>query len=659
MALIHNIKQFDSVINSAELATLTLPVGTVVKIEDRGNCEFIAEAADGTADGSAIIAGPAGLHYKLLPTNGSYNVLGAGAKGDGFHDDGIPVNSLVQLSYRTFISDIVFPAVSAGASYVLRTPVDIIFSSASITAPSITLRGVGSVNGLSAETRISHMLGNYGIRQRNIGVSYRDFKATVFAGAPVDIVSTGANSVTLARNPFEVNDGNPVTWSSAVTAGDGTSYASGYVQFATNAGTFYGSTFTSNSDGTYTIGNVRHVSSATTDLTTSTRIVRFSSRAHFEPSDGAKYPAPASNTTGCFIWADTLENMHMDHIWFLQCLRCINHDLGAGSGADAGIGNIGTFSNIIVDGAFSFMANTDLSTSSAQSLNGGHFSNVQFYSVRAPFVGRRIQNVNIASLQLFSSDGLFFARDVSHVAIPGSILGWDGTTGFAKNILVCENVEDANFSACVFGRHRYDTPMMTFNSCAGLSLVGSTLGTVSEGGSNGGWIYVTGAQASVVGLDIAVSVAHLTGSGRDSISMFFEDTSSTSHNFSRNSFRSKVYTQVARSLRHYSSASGDYGWFYSAGTQNGGYSFSFTENVNSWTPSLTRKAIKLSGTLTSTVVKTLPDVNALPEQAQDWVIDTRTVVMGSYLLTVSGFNLSRGIHVFKWTGEWTLVSSQA
>lgn len=644
--------------STSNISQLMMTSG-IVCLTDRDNCFFeIIPGTDAVADGFAYISLSNGYILALLDNNGSYNVRGAGAVGDGYNDDGLPIASLVKRAMQTKKGDFEFPAVGAGESYVLKTPLELIFSSATIDPPSFTFRGVGSVNGLSMQTRIAHIRETYGIKQRNIGATYRDFQAIVYCGAPANIISTGVNTITLDRNPFGGNGGTPVTWNSTVTAGDGTQYTSGYVQFATNAGSFYASVFTDNGDGTYTFGNVRHTTSATTDLTTSTRLVRFSCRAHFEPSDGAKYPSPAGYAaTAGFIWADTLENIHIDHVWFLQQLRCIVHDLGAGGGGDVGIGNIGTVSNVIVDGAFSFMTNTDLSSSSTQSLNGGHFSNVQLYSVRAPFVGRGIKNINMSSLQLFSSDGLFFARDISHVAIPGAILGWDGTTGYCKNIVVCENIEDANFSACVFGRHHYSTPVMTFNSCSGLNLVGSTLGTVSEGG-NGGWIYVTGSTASVVGLSVQVSVAHLTGSGRNDLTMFFEDTTSTTHNLDRNSFMTKVYTQIARQLRHYGSASGSYGWLYSVGTQNGGYSFSFTENAASWTPSLTRKAIKLSGTLTSTVVKTLPDVSDRPDQAQDWVIDTSAVVLGSYQLQISGYTLTAGVHVFKWVGSWILVSSK-
>lgn len=632
----------------------------IVRLTDRDNCLFeILPPGTATPDGYAYLGMPNGYVLALLDSNGSYNVRGAGAVGDGYNDDGLPIASLVKRAMQTKKGDFVFPAVGAGESYVLKTPVDLIFSSATIDPPSFTFRGVGSVNGLSMQTRIAHIRETYGIKQRNIGATYRDFQAIVYCGAPANIISTGVNTITLDRNPFGGNGGTPVTWNSTVTAGDGTQYSSGYVQFATNAGSFYASSFTDNDDGTYTFGNVRHVTSASTDLTTSTRIVRFSCRAHFEPSDGGKYPTPSGYAvTAGFIWADTLENIHIDHVWFLQQLRCVVHDLGAGGSGDSGIGNIGTVSNVIVDGAFSFMTNTDLSASSTQSLNGGHFSNIQFYSVRAPFVGRRIQNINMASLQLFSSDGLFFARDISHVAIPGAILGWDGTTGFCKNIVVCENIEDANFGSCVFGRHQHSTPVITFNSVNGLSLVGATLGTVSEGSAVGAWMYVTGSNYNISGLNISVSIAHLTGSGRNELTLLAEDTATTSVNMLRNKFSSRVYTNIARELRNYDSTSGSYGYLYSGGSPNGGYSFSFIVDVNSWTPSLKRKAIKLGGELSSSVSKTLPSAINEPDNASDFIIDTSTVALGSYTLSVSGYNLSAGVHVFKWVGSWILVSSK-
>ena len=650
-----------AVITSAttqEISLLNFTSGKV-QLTDRDNCLFeVLPPGTATPDGYAYLGMPNGYVLALLDSNGSYNVRGAGAVGDGYNDDGLPIASLVKRAMQTKKGDFVFPAVGAGESYVLRTPVDIIFSSGTIDPPSITFRGVGSVNGLSMQTRIAHIRETYGIKQRNIGASYRDFQAIVYCGAPANIIRTGVNTITLDRNPFGGNGGTPVTWNSTVTAGDGTQYSSGYVQFATNAGSFYASSFTDNGDGTYTFGNVRHSSNASTDLTLSTRLVRFSCRAHFEPSDGNKYPSPTGySATAGFLWADTLENIHIDHVWFLQQLRCIVHDLGSGGGGDSGIGNIGTVSNVIVDGAFSFMTNTDLSASSQQSLNGGHFSNVQFYSVRAPFVGRRIQNINMASLQLFSSDGLFFARDISHIAIPGAILGWDGVTGFCKNIVVCENIEDANFGSCVFGRHQYSTPVMTANSINGLSLSGSTLGTVSEGGV-GGWLYVTGSSYNIAALNVSVSVAHLTGSGRSEITLFAEDITTTSVNMMRNKFSTRVYTNIARDLRDYDSPSSSYGYLYSGGSQNGGYSFSFSVDAATWTPSLKRKAIKLSGALSATVVKTLPSAISEPDNASDFIIDTSTVALGSYQLQISGYTLTAGVHVFKWVGSWILVSSR-
>lgn len=648
------------IVNSTvqRLSLLDITSG-IVRLTDRDNCLFeVLPPGSATPDGYAYHGLSNGYIMALLDDNGSYNARGAGAKGDGYNDDGLPVASLVKRATQTKKGDLVFPAVGAGESYLLKTPVDIIFSSNVIDPPSITFRGIGSVNGLSMQTRISHIRETYGIRQRNIGASYRDFQAIVYCGAPANIISKGSNAITLDKNPFSGNGGAPVTWNSAVTAGDGTVYSSGYVQFATNAGSFYADVFTDNGDGTYTFGNVRHSSIATTDLTLSTRLIRFSSRAHFEPSDGAKYPSPAGYVaTAGFIWADTLENIHIDHVWFLQQLRCISHDLGAGVGGDAGVGNIGTVSNVIVDGAFSFMTNTDLSAASTQSLNGGHFSNVQFYSVRAPFVGRRIQNINMSSLQLFSSDGMFFARDISHIAIPGAILGWDGVTGFCKNIVVCENIEDANFGSCVFGRHQYSTPVMTANSINGLSLAGSTLGTVSEGGV-GGWLYVTGSSYNIAALNVSVSVAHLTGSGRSEITLFAEDIATTSVNMMRNKFSTRVYTNIARDLRDYDSPSSSYGYLYSGGSQNGGYSFSFSVDAATWTPSLKRKAIKLSGALSATVVKTLPSAISEPDNASDFIIDTSAVALGSYQLQISGYTLTAGVHVFKWVGSWVLVSSK-
>ncbi|WP_410743148.1 tail fiber/spike domain-containing protein [Citrobacter freundii] len=335
----------------------------------------------------------------------------------GIHDDSPllrkAIISLIRTGYARF-------CINAGITINLFTECVIPFYLDG-KAVSFRFHGETSIGSLSRVSELAVSLGIRGLVFEAPQVEIDHFTPRQWAGnAGQSIVSYTSDTVTLSFDPWP--DGRtPVIWPFGTTAGDGTVYTS-YLEFTTDAGGYYASGVTRNVDGTVTLTNVHPI--GPTNTISSATIVNF-----FQ-SHAPNYPEGSFADTAAIITLAVSENPFIHNLWPLAAYRVFAHGLGSGAGPGSLMGNIGVWSDIIVDGAVYFISNTDVGPSSPQGINNGAFNNIQLSGVRRGIRARRAYNLAFNNVQHIASGSVSYdavtisASEIEGVTVNGSQLGW-------------------------------------------------------------------------------------------------------------------------------------------------------------------------------------------------------------------------------------------
>ncbi|AUR87099.1 hypothetical protein NVP1094O_48 [Vibrio phage 1.094.O._10N.286.55.E12] len=496
----------------------------------------------------------------------------------------------------------------------------------------IKVFGGGIVNSLGAVATVVHPKENSAFISREIGDSFDNLcfrNWTGKAGVTIQSVDIPGRSLVLATNPWELSGGAPITWDHTITSTDGTTY-SNFLQFAAY-GSWVSDTVVVNGDGTVTISNIKG-SNGTLDSDflsgLATSIERFSSYAHFEtvPIDGLL------NELGS-IHLDIAENSIFNKLWFTQVRKAFSHDLGSGAGPNVNIGKLGLYSNIIVDGANDFMTGVDLRGSSQESLHGGQFSNVQFFSCRRAFNGRRLENLTFASCVFNYSQTLFRATDAYNLQWTGGEIGWGTGTGNIENVVeIPGQCFGLNINGAKWGRHATGN-VLKLGQVRDLNLSGNNHQSISE--------------SNVVGNEFLVVTDFINSSyiGGNSISNEFPSSDYMTADFTALNALSKISdTNFAQPIQAFgasdviadlSSGTSVYQFMYSLAKFKDGGSAAF-EDVNSGYVSVSNKNIhKYGGTLNPSVVFTMPNFNATPNSAEQIILDFSAVNFNGQFIAVN------------------------
>lgn len=319
------------------------------------------------------------------------------------------------------------------------------------------------------------------------------------------IVNHTADTVTLSFDPWPDNR-TPVIWPFGAQSGDGTIYTS-FLEFTTDHGGYYAGGVIRNEDGTVTLTNVHPVGSDSyLDLATT---------VNFFQSHAPRYEEGSFLDTAAIITLAVSENPFIHNICVLAAFRAFAHGLGSGAGPGALMGNMGMWSDILVDGAVYFISNTDLTMESQQGVNNGIFSNIQLSSTRRGIRARRAYNLALNNVQHIASvsvpfDGVtILANEIEGVTVSGCQFGWTSidwvTEAFVPKLFKCTRLRYASVTGCVFGRHKESLTRgavidVKDGAIFGLTLTGNSMVTVDEDGSLStyGWIETNELKSSVI-----------------------------------------------------------------------------------------------------------------------------------------------------------------
>ncbi|ECX8180395.1 hypothetical protein CQT84_07270 [Salmonella enterica] len=433
-----------------------------------------------------------------------YEICSALNYGDawGVRDDSAllrkAVISLIRVGYARF-------CINAGVSVNLFTECVIPFY---LDGRGVSFRLYGETC-IGSMGRVSELVVALGIRGLVIEAIQTEIDHITIrqwtGNAGQKIVSHTVDTVTLSFDPWPDNR-TPVMWPFGAQSGDGTTYTS-FLEFTTDHGGYYAGGVTRNGDGTVTLTNVHPVGSDSyLDLATT---------VNFFQSHAPRYEEGSFLDTAAIITLAVSENPFIHNIWVLAAFRAFAHSLGSGAGPGALMGNMGMWSDILVDGAVYFISNTDLTIESQQGINNGMFSNIQLSSTRRGIRARRAYNLALNNVQHIASvsvpfDGVtILAGEIEGVTVSGCQFGWTSidwvTETFVPKLFKCTRLRYASVTGCVFGRHsekmtRGAVIDVKDGAIFGLTLTGNSMVTVDEDGStdNYGWIETNELKSSVI-----------------------------------------------------------------------------------------------------------------------------------------------------------------
>jgi hypothetical protein len=525
-------------------------------------------------------------------------------------------------AYRHAVSlgfDLFIPATYQGGYFIRDVEMAGV---ASGYARGIKVFGGGIVNSLGSVSTIVHPKENSAFISREIGDSFDNLcfrNWTGKAGTEIQSVDIPGKSLVLAKNPWELSGGTPITWDHTVTSTDKTPY-SNFIQFAAY-GAWVSDSVVVNGDGTVTISNIKGINGTLdSDFLSvlATSIERFSSYAHFEtvPIDGLL------NELGS-IHLDIAENSIFNNLWFTQVRKAFSHDLGSGAGPNVGIGNLGLYSNIIVDGANDFMTGVDLRGSSQENLHGGQFSNVQFFSCRRAFNGRRLENLTFASCVFNYSQTLFRATDAYNIQWSGGEIGWGTGTGNIEDVVdIPGQCFGLNITGAKWGRHATGN-VIKLGQVRDFNLSGNNHQSISE--------------SNVAGNEFLKVSDFINNSyiGGNSISNEFTSSDYITSDFTALDTLSKISDTVfdqpiqafgaSTDIADLSSGTPAYRYMYSRAKFKDGGLTGF-EDVNlGYVSALNKNTHRYGGTLNPSVVFTMPNLNANPLSQEQIILDFSAV----------------------------------
>lgn len=578
----------------------------------------------------------------------------------GIHDDSPllrkAIISLIRTGYARF-------CINAGVTINLFTECAIPFYLDG-RAVSFRFHGETSIGSLGRVSELAVALGVRGLVFEAIQVEIDHFTMRQWAGnAGQSIISYTSDTVTLSFDPWP--DGRtPVIWPWGTTAGDGTVYTS-FLEFTTDSGGYYASGVTRNLDGTVTLTNV-HPIGPTNTIASATIVNFFQSHAN-------NYPEGSFADTAAVITLGVSENPFIHNLWVLAVYRGFAHSLGSGAGPGVLMGNIGVWSDIVVDNALYFIANTDVNPSSGQGINNGMFNNIQLSNVRRGIRARRAYNLAFTNLQHIASGNTAFdavtilANEIEGVTLNGSQLGWTSidwvTDTWTPKLFKCTRLRRTSVTGCVFGRHdvtitRGAVIDVKDGAILGLTLTGNSMVTIDENSdsSNYGWIECNELKSSVISDNSPGSGSELGGS----INLSLRTASNDLTKFDNTYFGQPVRTNAEAGMFDNELASGGNVFDSTTEYRDAGKILIFGDvnNAATW-PDNTRNIIPFGGNLNPGKTLGLPTpATLLSLKRKKVLVDLSTVVFGSQ--TIGVYNGATLVSTISTPGiyEFLLVGSK-
>lgn len=562
----------------------------------------------------------------------------------GIHDDSPLLRkviiSLIRTGYARF-------CINAGVTINLFTECAIPFYLDG-RAASFRFHGETSIGSLGRVSELAVALGIRGLVFEAIQVEIDHFTMRQWAGnAGQSIVSYTSDTVTLSFDPWP--DGRtPVIWPWGTTAGDGTVYTS-FLEFTTDSGGYYASGVIRNQNGTVTLTNV-HPIGQTNTIASATIVNFFQSHAN-------NYPEGSFSDTAAVITLDVSENPFIHNLWVLAVYRGFAHGLGSGAGPGVLMGNMGVWSDIVVDNALYFISNTDVNPSSTQGINNGMFNNIQLSNVRRGIRARRAYNLAFTNLQHIASGNVSFdavtilANEIEGVTLNGSQFGWTPIDWvidtWVPKLFKCTRLRRSSITGCVFGRHdvtitRGAVIDVKDGTILGLTLTGNSMVTIDENSdsSNYGWIECNELKSSVISDNSPGSGSELGGS----INLSLRTASNDLTKFDNTYFGQSVRTNAEAGVFDVSLPS--YNVFLSTTEVRDSGRISTQIDINSaspW-PDESRNIIVFVGNLQGGKELSLPDPHVLNNRMmrRNVIVDMSSVVFnGQYIAIKNGSTLVR------------------
>ena len=420
----------------------------------------------------------------------------------GIHDDSPllrkAIISLIRTGYARF-------CVNAGVTINLFTECVIPFY-LDARAVSFRFHGETAIGSLGRASEVAVALGIRGLVFEAIQIEIDHLTFRQWTGnSGQKIVSYTSDTVTLSFDPWP--DGrSPVIFPFGNTAGDGHIYTQ-FLEFTTDAGGYFADSVVRNPDGTVTLLNV-HAGAPENTIHLATTVNFFQCAAN-------SYPEGSFADDAAMLTLAVAENPFVHNVWFLATYRAVAHGLGSGAGPNALMGNIGVWSDIIVDNALYFISNTNVNPDSPQGINNGVFNNIQLSNVRRGIRGRRIYNLAFTNLQHIASanaafpSATFVANEIEGVSINGSQFGWTEidwvTDSRITKLFQCSRLRRTTVTGCMFGRHDSQRSRGAIIDCTGgaifgLTFTGNTLVTVDENSSESdyGWFSANEFKSSII-----------------------------------------------------------------------------------------------------------------------------------------------------------------
>ncbi|AYL52650.1 hypothetical protein [Citrobacter freundii] len=578
----------------------------------------------------------------------------------GIHDDSPllrkAIISLIRTGYARF-------CINAGVTINLFTECVIPFYLDG-RAVSFRFHGETSIGSLGRVSELAVALGIRGLVFEAIQVEIDHFTLRQWAGnAGQSIVSYTSDTVTLSFDPWP--DGRtPVIWPWGTTAGDGTVYTS-FLEFTTDSGGYYASGVTRNLDGTVTLTNV-HPIGPTNTIASATIVNFFQSHAN-------NYPEGSFADTAAVITLGVSENPFIHNLWVLAVYRGFAHGLGSGAGPGVLMGNIGVWSDIVVDNALYFIANTDVNPPSGQGINNGMFNNIQLSNVSRGIRARRAYNLAFTNLQHIASGNVSFdavtilANEIEGVTLNGSQFGWTSidwvSDTWVPKLFKCSRLRRSSVTGCVFGRHdvtitRGAVIDVKDGAILGLTLTGNSMVTIDENSdsSNYGWIECNEFKSSVISDNSPGSGSELGGS----INLSLRTASNDLTKFDNTYFGQPVRTNAEAGVFDNELASGGNVFDSTTEYRDAGKILIFGDvnNAAVW-PDNSRNIIPFGGGLTGGKTLGLPTPAALLSlKRRSVLVDLSSVVFGSQ--TIGVYNGATLVSTISTPGvyEFLLVGSK-
>lgn len=422
--------------------------------------------------------------YDIYSARNYSDIWGAGDDSPKLR---IAIISLIRLGYARF-------CINAGISVTLLTECLVQFAVDNVPT-SFRVHGETAIGSLG---RVSELVVKLGIRGLVVeAVQFKMDSLTIrqwcgFAGQKV--LSATADTMTVSSDPWKGSEA--VMWNLSTNSSDGTIYTR-FFEFTTDRGGYYSDNYQLNGDGSVTFTNVHPIGTGQNPQDATV--------VNFYQSHANRLPEGTYSDDSACVSLSVIENPFMENLWVLAVYRGFSHGLGSGAGPNVGQGNLGVWTNIIVDNALYFIGNTDISPSSPQGLNNGILSNIQLSNVKYGFRARRMYNITANNIQHIYSATIdwvgitFSASELEGFSVVGGNLGWTRNDWvqdtWTPKLFKATRMRHMTVNGMVFGRHDPAICRGAVIDCKdgalfNFTLVGNSMVSVDENQTapNFGWI---------------------------------------------------------------------------------------------------------------------------------------------------------------------------